>query len=334
MMRSDGNYTPFCSVVIPTYDRAEQLEMALRSLGEQGYRNFETIIVDNSAGDERARMLAERWSARLLVESRRGVSFARNRGADEARGEIIAFLDDDSVADPHWLSAIVAEFRDPSIAVVSGPYLPLYPAPYGGLYNLGDARLVVDRTIPGWFEFSAFASPARGGNMALRASVVRLWPGFEAELGRGTLLRAFPDTEVPACGSDDCYAVLQLVEQGAKFVYTPDARVRHPFPRTLDELRAFHIRNLTGCGMYAGFLLARGYWGGVLKYMLRRVMGYRFRTAQPEAYPLEIGRVGELLAGLKGLFLFARIQLAWKIGGSQNYSASMRGDATIARHGA
>lgn len=309
---------PFCSVVIPTRDREQQLQRCLGAVAQLDYPNFEIIVVDNSPGDEAVRRAAARWGARLVVEPRRGVSFARNRGARESRGEIIAYLDDDVVAETGWLSAITAEFGDPLVTVVSGPYLPLETPPvWPHFYNPGAVSKVVDRATGGWLEFAAFESPARGGNMAVRASAFESWPGFEPQLGRGTPLRAFPGAEVMACGSDDSYAVLRLIELGHRFVYTPHAVVRHPLPRTADDLRTFHFRMLTGAGFYAGFLFARGYRSAVLRYALSRIGGFRLRDTYSPAvsYPLTTSALRELLAGLKGLVLFARIELARQLAG-------------------
>jgi glycosyltransferase involved in cell wall biosynthesis len=306
---------PLCSVVIPTRERHEQLDRALRSVANLEYSNYETLIIDNSRGDESVRCLAEQWGARLIVEPRRGVSFARNRGALESRGEIVAFLDDDAVADSGWLGALVAEFADPAVMMVSGPYLPLESTVYAASYNPGAARRVLDRATLGWMESAAFGRTARGGNMALRGSVFQQWEGFEPELGRGTPLRAFPWSEVLACGSDDCYAVLQIVERGYKFVYTPDALVRHPFPHTVDELRAFHFRMLRGWGLYAGFLVTHGYGGAVLKYARSRFRGKRLRNARRDgiSFPIKTNEARELFAALKGLILYFRIELARKL---------------------
>lgn len=304
--------TPLCSVVIPTRDRHRELERALRSVAELEYPQFETIVVDNSFGDPSVHAIARRFNARVIVEPRRGVSFARNRGALESKGEIIAFMDDDTVADRGWLGALVRELSDPSVTMVSGPYLSLGPARYEALYNPGPARTVLERTTIRWRERAAFGSPARGGNMALRASVFSTWDGFVPELGRGTPLRAFPWNEIPACGSDDCFAVLQLVGLGHKFVYTPDAVVRHVFPATSEELRAFHYRMLSGWGMYCGFLFGRGYRRTVLRYVFGRLAGRRLRNA-PGAdtpFPEQISGLNELCAGLKGLMIYFRVALA------------------------
>jgi cellulose synthase/poly-beta-1,6-N-acetylglucosamine synthase-like glycosyltransferase len=304
-----------CSVVIPTRKRPDQLDRALASLDELECRDFEIIVVDNSPGDEAVRRITEKRGARLIVEPRRGVSFARNRGAAESRGEIAAFLDDDVIVDRNWLGALVAEFEDQSVMMVSGPYLPLGSAAYDALYNPGPARWVLDANAPGWLERAAFASPARGGNMALRTSVFKSWPGFEPELGRGTPLRAFPRSEVLASGADDGYAVLQLVERGYKFVYTPGAIVRHPFPQSVEELRAFHFRMLTGWGMYMGFLFSHGYKRAVLKHVVRKFAGERLRKGAPirDPFPLAIKPISELLAAAKGVILYSRIVLARKL---------------------
>jgi glycosyltransferase involved in cell wall biosynthesis len=303
---------PLCSVVIPTLYRARELERCLQAVAQFDYPNFETIVVDNSTGDEAARRVAEQSKARIIIEQRRGVSYARNRGAHESRGEVVAYLDDDVVPEPDWLSVIMTEFRDQAVMVVSGPYLPFEAeSDYPSLSDLGLARRVVERNTDGWLEFAAFESPARGGNMAIRASVFESWPGFEPQLGRGTPLRAFPRSEIMACGSDDSYAVLKLIELGHKFVYTPTAVVRHPFPQSAAAAREAHYRMLTGWGLYTGFLFVHGYRSAVLKYLVRKLRGHRMRYSHKGALCLrEENSFAELCAGLKGLVLFARTELA------------------------
>lgn len=96
---------PAVSVVIPTYNRAWCLREAVDSVAEQGFRDFELIVVDDGSTDETARLLREYGgSLRVLRQPRRGVSAARNAGIAAARGELIAFLDSDDI----WLPGKLA----------------------------------------------------------------------------------------------------------------------------------------------------------------------------------------------------------------------------------
>jgi glycosyltransferase involved in cell wall biosynthesis len=101
------NDIPFLSVVIPTFNRAQQVQSALRSVLAQTYQDFEVIIIDDGSSDGTGEAIqkivdSENTSGkqvRYFFQPNRGQSIARNKGADEARGEWIAFLDSDDV----WL---------------------------------------------------------------------------------------------------------------------------------------------------------------------------------------------------------------------------------------
>jgi glycosyltransferase involved in cell wall biosynthesis len=101
------SYRPFVSVVIPTFNRARQVQAALKSVLAQTYREFEVIVVDDGSSDGTGEALQEIISLegsngkqiRYFFQPNQGQSAARNRGTDEARGEWVAFLDSDDV----WL---------------------------------------------------------------------------------------------------------------------------------------------------------------------------------------------------------------------------------------
>ena len=121
--------TPMVSVVVPSAGRADTVIRCARSILATGYANLEILLVDNRPGTANSVPLKEfvESDARLryVEEPVVGASNARNRGAAEASGEIIAFTDDDAVVDAHWLTAIVAEFADPDVDCVTGLVLPL-----------------------------------------------------------------------------------------------------------------------------------------------------------------------------------------------------------------
>ena len=71
-------------------------------------------MVDNAPSDDRSREVAPRWGVRYVTEPVRGLSRARNRGARSCETEIVAYIDDDAVAEPDWLTMLVRDFEDPS----------------------------------------------------------------------------------------------------------------------------------------------------------------------------------------------------------------------------
>jgi len=100
--------TPFFSVVIPVYNRAQELEAALRSVASQTERNFEVIVVDDGSVDSPESVIDAFGDPRVFYvrQENRGGSAARNAGIDCARGRFIAFLDSDDRFLPHHLSTM------------------------------------------------------------------------------------------------------------------------------------------------------------------------------------------------------------------------------------
>ena len=105
--------TPRVSVILPTRNRREALGRALASLEAQSYRDFEVVVVDDASTDGTAAWLGEHFPAMRVVALPKamGAAAARNRGLELARGEIVAFLDDDDAWQPPYLEAQVAHLE-------------------------------------------------------------------------------------------------------------------------------------------------------------------------------------------------------------------------------
>jgi len=100
------------SVVIPVYNRGDLLRRALASVASQSWRPIEAVVVDDGSAEDIGAVVAEFGGvARLVRQTNLGVTAARNRGLQEARGEFIAFLDSDDLWDPSKISAQVALLR-------------------------------------------------------------------------------------------------------------------------------------------------------------------------------------------------------------------------------
>jgi len=114
---------PFVSVVIPAYNEETYLLSCLESIERQDYAaQYEVIVVDNASTDNTAK-IAQDWGAKVVYESKRSPACARQKGAEVAKGRIIAFIDADTRAPAHWLSTIVWRFLcEPKTVVISGPY--------------------------------------------------------------------------------------------------------------------------------------------------------------------------------------------------------------------
>lgn len=96
---------PKISVVIPAFNEEKFLPKCLESLKNQDFKNFEVIVVDNNSTDKTAE-IAKNFGAIVFSEKNQGVAFARQKGFLEARGEIIASTDADTILPKNWLSRI------------------------------------------------------------------------------------------------------------------------------------------------------------------------------------------------------------------------------------
>jgi glycosyltransferase involved in cell wall biosynthesis len=219
------------SVVIGTRDRPDLLGECLASVSRARSPRDEIIVVDSASADPRTvASVAAQGGASLVRSARPGSARARNLGASQARGEILAFTDDDALVEPEWLDALEARFADPSVAAVVGPVFEI-GAPEGTLlfaYSHFDAaREVVrfDRTGDGWFRRLRLGAIGSGANLAVRRSVFERLGPFRESLGCGA----------PISG-DENYFLLTLVAGGNGVVSDPAVRVRHP-PQSVERLR-------------------------------------------------------------------------------------------------
>lgn len=115
----------FISVVIPALNEEKYIGRCLSSLRAQNYPGelYEIIVVDNASTDRTAEIAGES-GVRVVYEAERGVGRARHRGAEEARGEIIAGTDADTIAPRTWLEEIARAFHsDETLGAVTGPVL-------------------------------------------------------------------------------------------------------------------------------------------------------------------------------------------------------------------
>lgn len=114
------------SVVIPAYNEDKFIGRLLKSLRFLPQENIlEILVVDNGSTDKTQNLVvaevARQSKLRLLIETKKGVVWARNRGAKEAKGEIIIFLDADAVVSSRWLAKVLNFFDSPKVVAVSGP---------------------------------------------------------------------------------------------------------------------------------------------------------------------------------------------------------------------
>jgi glycosyltransferase involved in cell wall biosynthesis len=242
----------FYSVIVCTRRRAAKLDRCLAALCHLDYPDYEVIVVDNTSGDENVQRLAEAADVRCITEPVVGLSRARNTGARAARGDVIAFIDDDAVAEPDWLAKHAATLRDESLTATAGRVLPTSSASpaaqrwIAAVEDLGEEPFRVDRTSPHWFEQANFGGIGLGPNMAFRSSMFEHGRGFRESLGLGVGERPL---------GEEHYAFFTLINNGHAVAYVPDAVVYHDAPTSESALLLKRRRLVRGSAAYFVMLL-------------------------------------------------------------------------------
>lgn len=117
---------PLVSIVIPTYCEEQHIERCLKSIRRQKFQKgaIEVIVVDSDSPDN-TKALAKQYTNKVLNIETRGVSKARNMGAQKAKGELLIFLDADTLLDSSFISKMYESFADSRVAYVSGSLVGL-----------------------------------------------------------------------------------------------------------------------------------------------------------------------------------------------------------------
>lgn len=220
------------TAILCTYNRCLKLTAALESLAASVFPEFhewEVLVVDNNSPDQ-TRTVVETFISRnpehfrYLFEGQQGKSYALNAGIHDARGEILAFVDDDVTVEPDWLYNLTSVLSDGEWAGSGGRILPPrgFSAPpwlaLQGPYNLGGvlcAQFDLGDT-PGELK-----EPPYGTNMAFRKQVFERYGGFRTDLGPR------PGSELR---NEDTEFGRRVLAGGERLRYAPSAVVYHPVP--------------------------------------------------------------------------------------------------------
>jgi glycosyltransferase involved in cell wall biosynthesis len=114
---------PFVSVIIPTLNEEKYITPTLLSIRNQDYKGHYEIIVVDSNSKDRTVKIARKYANKVIVTKRRGVSVGRNIGAKVAKGEILLFVDADTILLPNVISKVVNHLRKKNIVGVVVPIL-------------------------------------------------------------------------------------------------------------------------------------------------------------------------------------------------------------------
>jgi glycosyltransferase involved in cell wall biosynthesis len=123
------------SIVIPVYNEQDHLKDCLKAISRQTVAPDEVIVVDNNSTDDSVKVAASFDFVKVLNEPRQGVLYARTKGFNRARGDIIGRIDADTVLDPKWVERVKSNLKNQRIAAVTGPsfFYDMPFAPYNYL---------------------------------------------------------------------------------------------------------------------------------------------------------------------------------------------------------
>jgi O-antigen biosynthesis protein len=308
---------PLVTVAVCTRDRTTDLTRCLDSLRCLDYPTLDILVVDNApVSDATERLVRTTYTnVRYVLEPRPGLDWARNRAIVEARGEIIAYTDDDVVVDSGWVKALVRVFvENTEVMAVTGLVVP---------YELEtEAQILFERNggFGRGFERkwcrvdleSGERAAARhgdtgkygtGANMAYRRSLFNLIGYFDPALDVGTVTN----------GGGDIEMFFRVLKGGYTLVYEPSAIVRHCHRRDYAQLRthlatwgtafcAYLVRSVLA---YPDERLAFVRLG--LRWMFRQIRSLLISSVYPSYFPRDI-LLARLKSSFRGLHCYKKAQ--------------------------
>jgi glycosyltransferase involved in cell wall biosynthesis len=256
-----GNSVPVTACIC-THNRTRYLRPCLESLRHQtvGLDAFEIVVVDSNsspaAAAEMRHIVAGLPNARLVRLEETGISLARNSGALAARGEYVAYIDDDALAAPDWIEQIMAVVQEQPVrpAVLSGRALPIWEAPLPGWWPESLRGILTITEWEGRGEYRTSEVPAGlgpyGANLIVERAALLAASGFAEDLGRrGGLLLS----------DEDVHLAWKLQDSGRSARHDSRITVHH----------CIQAQRLT-----PAWLLQRLYWQGASSVLTRLMLGH------------------------------------------------------------
>ncbi len=238
------------SVIVSTYtkERHRDVLRCINSLLNQTIKPDEIILVLDPIED-----LIDFYKkivpnvVKIIASSNFGLSNARNIGVMNAKGDIIAFIDDDAWADKRWLGNLLKNFEDEKVWIVGGKIIPVFDK-RRPRWLAEELNWIVGCSYKGLPESKAEVRNPIGANMAFRRKVFEVVDGFRSEIGRyGRKLLGCEETEL-------CLR-LKKMRPDVKIIYDPSAVVYHRVPLQRTTMR---------------YVLKRAYYEGYSKAILAK----------------------------------------------------------------
>ena len=221
------------SIIVCTYNREKYLYGALQCIAENGFPKdaYEIVLVNNMSTDN-TEAECHRFESdypdvnfRYFVETDQGLSFARNRGIKESRGETLLFLDDDSYIQQNYLKNLQRQLNDhPEADAFGGKIDPIFES--------GETPIWLSKWNYSWVsaidmgdkvcQFKGKAFPI-GANMGIRKAMLEKTGAFNTQLGR---------SKKNLMGGEEKDLFERIGQQGGNIYYFPDVVVHHVIPPT------------------------------------------------------------------------------------------------------
>ena len=233
------DHDPLVSIVIACPNSSWMLDECLAAIDRQTYRDFEVLVLPDAEAEGKGAY--GQGKVRFIPTGKVRPAEKRNLGIREAKGEIIAFIDDDAYPDAHWLEYAVRYFGEPSIGAVGGPGVT--PSGDGYLARVG-GRVYDNLLVSGNYRYRYRAGGVRRDvddypscNLFVRKSLLDSFGGYRTDFWPG----------------EDTLLCKDIVDRGARIVYDPWVVVSHH----RRPLLAPHLRQLGRYAFHRGYFVKR-----------------------------------------------------------------------------
>lgn len=271
------------TLILCTYNRCQTLAKALDSIAASTLPNsieWEVLVVDNNSRDQTREVIEDfcrRYPGRFryVFERQSGKSHALNTGIREARGDVLAFVDDDATVTPTWLQNLTGALHTGEWAGAGGRIILQWPSSLPPWLSIEGPYS--RHCFPGFDqgqEAKALIGPPFGANMAFRREMFEKYGVFRTDLGPS------PSSEIPA-HSEDTEFGRRVIAGGERLHYEPSAIVYHSvteerinkeyFLKWRFDLGRANIRTM---GIHPG---TKWFVGGIPLYLICRLAAWTAR---------------------------------------------------------
>ncbi len=220
-------YRPSVSVIVPVFNGEMTIGKTLDAILNQSYAGrVEIIVVDDGSKDNTNQIVTNYSSVRYFVQQNAGPAAARNKGAKEAKGDILFFTDSDCVPEREWIEKMVVHLEDPSVWVVSGSYDIANPSSLLASCIQNEIRYRHERLMP------KFPKSFGSYNFCVIKKVFEEAGGF--------------NSAYPAASGEDNDLSYKIIKSGQRILFEKYALVKH-----------YHQSRL---GNYLKEQFRHGYW--------------------------------------------------------------------------